>query len=107
MITFDGQVLSNASTFDDDPGIQIKKTKLYNGKQRIDASPETVFEPTFTCYTEDYSEITNIRSKIGLPKTLVIDGVSYLKCYIDNPFKQKMYSPGKWTYTISFTQDTR
>lgn len=104
-IVFDGQTLSNASTYEDNPGILMQKTRLLSGKQYVISSTETVFEPSFTCYTEDSAELTAIRAKIGSKLTLVIDGVSYTKMSIES-YKQREYAPGKWKYEISFAQDT-
>jgi len=104
-ITYNSITLTDASTFEDDPGIILTKTRLYSGKQYVNSSTETIFEPSFVCWTETYSEITSIRALIGSPYTLVIDSTSYTKMYIEK-FKSKQYAPGKWRYEISFTQDT-
>jgi len=104
MIYFDGQLLSNASTYVDDAGVQTKESILYSGKQRVSASRETSFKVSFSCYTENYSEITSLRSKIGEYKTLLIDDVSYESCVITS-FTHKQYAPGKYSYDIGFSQD--
>ena len=104
-ISFGGQTLTDASVFDDDAGVQIKETQLYSGKTHVTSSSETSFKPSFVCYTEDATEITTLRGKIGSPYTLLIDSTSYTSCYISS-FKSRMYAPGKYRYEISFTQHT-
>jgi hypothetical protein len=104
-VSFAGHILSNASTFDDDAGIQIKEDILLSGKNYVSASTETTFKPSFSCYTETLLEITALRGHIGISGTLVIGSDSYINCYIKS-FKSKLYAPGKWSYQISFTQHT-
>ena len=105
MIYFDSQLLSNASTFEDDAGVHTKESILLSGKKRVATSHGTSFKVAFTCYTEDNSEIATLRAKIGEYKTLVIDGVSYDNCTIAS-FKHKQYAPGKYSYEIYFSQDS-
>lgn len=105
MISFSGITLTDASTYEDDAGIVLKETTLLSGKNHVSASSETVFRPSFTCLTEDYSEITSLRALIGSSGTLLIDSTSYTYCYIKS-FKSKQYAPNKWQYEISFTQHT-
>ncbi len=105
MIYFDGQLLSNASTYEDDAGVITKESTTLTGKKRVSTSHETSFKVSFSCYTEDLSEITVLKNKIGEFKTLVIDGVSYETCAI-NLFKHKQYAPGKYYYEIGFSHDS-
>lgn len=105
MIYFDGQMLSNASTYDDDAGVQTKESILHSGKKRVATSHETFFKVSFTCYTEDFNEIQTLQSKIGYYKILIIDGVSHDGCVI-NSFSYRQYAPGKYSYNIGFSQDS-
>jgi hypothetical protein len=104
-ITFNGQTLTNASTYEDDAGVKIKETTLMSGETHVSASSKTSFKPSFTCYPDTASEITTLRGLIGSPCTLIIDSTSYTNCYISS-FKSKQFAPGKYQYTISFVQHT-
>jgi hypothetical protein len=104
-VIFDGQVLTNASNFDDDAGVICEETVLHSGKIFINTCSVTAFRPSFTCLTESIYEIRNLKSKIGQKLTLTIDGTDYLKCAIKS-FKSKQYAPGKYKYDIGFTQET-
>lgn len=104
-VSFGGQELGNASVWEDDAGIICNATRLLSGKIYIQASAETSFTPSFSCLTEDASEITALRGKIGTGATLTINDDSYSNCYIKT-FKSKEFAPGKYQYSISFVRHT-
>lgn len=104
-ITFDSLELKNPEPFERDWGVQTNETKLYSGKTAVQASAETRLAVTFKCYTETYTDISNLRAKIGAPYTLSIDGTNYTQCYITS-FKEEEWSSGKYNYEVEFVQDT-
>lgn len=104
-ITFDSIALTNPEPFERDWGVQTNEEKLYSGKTAMQTSTETRLAVSFRCETETYSDISNLRTKIGLKKTLSIDGTNYTNCVITS-FKEKMWAKGKYTYEASFVQQT-
>lgn len=104
-IVFDGITLSNPAPFEKDWGVQAKDTKLYSGKTYIQASTETRLAAAFKCETETYSDVSNLRAKIGTKATLTIDGSNYTNCAITS-FKESEWAAGKYTYEVSFIQQT-
>lgn len=104
-ITFDSITLTNPEVFDKDWGIQLKEEKLYSGKTIIQTSTETRLSIKFKCHTTTYIDISNLKAKIGLSKTLIIDGTSYTKCYI-NSFTESEWFTGKYEYEVGFIQET-
>lgn len=105
-VTFDGVVLKRPSfpSFDRSP--ITNETVLVSGKRAVQASTELGFKVTFTCYTNQVSDISNLREKIGRPYTLVIDGTSYTNCYIKPPWKEGKIDDENWEYVVSFVRDT-
>ncbi len=104
-ITFDSITLTNPEPFDKDWGVQANEEKLYSGKTAIQTTTETRLAVAFKCETETYTDISNLRAKIGLKKTLTIDGTDYTNTVIKS-FNEKEWTPGKYTYEISFIQQT-
>ena len=97
--------------------------------EKISAKGAYTFEASFRCRTPTYSIITSLqalRGHIGLQvmasgkvriqttggtkATLVINGTSYLNCYIsdlDDPHEVPSTLPfTEWEFTISFVQET-
>jgi hypothetical protein len=104
-ITFDSIELKNPEPFDIDRQVIIADTVLLSGKHSIQATTETAILCTITGYTDTESNITNLRAKIGLEKSLVVDSDTYTKCYISS-FTSKLWAKGEWIYTVGFKQDT-
>jgi len=81
-------------------------------------------EVTFTCLTDDYTDISSLLAKSGhTSKTVLLSGKtsvqstgtvgtlsigsdSYTKCSINGPVQVEEVSPVWWRYTVSFVQDT-
>lgn len=107
-VTFNGVALIKPSLpeFDRNPITNV--TVLASGERSVQASNKLGFEVTFTCYTTDYLDIVNLRSLVGNPWTLVIDGDSYTNCYIKAPWRERKINtnPETWRYTVSFVRDT-
>ncbi len=104
-ITFDSIELINPEPFDKDWGVQTQETKLYSGKTAVQSSAQTRLAVTFKCNTETYTDISNLKAKMGSPYTLVIDSNSYTNCYITS-FKEQEWATGKYEYEVGFVQDT-
>jgi hypothetical protein len=104
-VTFDGQILSNASPFKNDRGIQVNETDLQSGELFVSGSTKKRFRPSFKCYTEDINELIALDSKIGTFGTLVIDSASYTNCMMTK-FVSDENGLGKYPYEIAFTQHT-
>lgn len=106
LVTFDGIELKNPVIFNKEHNPITGQTILLSGKQATQTSTETALSVSFRCSTETYSDVSNLRAKIGLKKTLVIDGTNYTKCSISGIFKEREWYPGKWEYEMEFIQDT-
>jgi len=61
-------------------------------------------DPTFDCYTEDYSEISSLLKLRSTYGTLVVDGVTVNDCRISSISKihEVKRGSGKYTYSIIF-----
>lgn len=104
-VLFDSVELKDPERFERDWGVQINETKLYSGKTAVQSSAQTRLAVAFKCFTETYTDISNLKAKIGSPYTLAIDGTNYTKCYI-NSFAEREWFTGKYEYDVSFVQDT-
>ena len=106
LVTFDSVELKKPIIFDRDSNPLTGKTILLSGKHSTQTSTETALSIAFRCSTETYSDVSNLRAKIGLKKTLSIDGTDFTKCSISGKFKEREWYPGKWEYEVGFIQDT-
>ncbi len=106
LVTFDTIDLINPEPFDRGDNVLTGITLLLSGKQSTQTSTETTLSISFRCQTETYSDISNLRAKIGLKKTLTINGTDFLKCSISGKFIENEWAPGKWKYAVGFIQDT-
>jgi hypothetical protein len=108
MATFDGTPFSPIKVHENEVEFEINETTLLSGKNSIQVNSEQKFARTYECFTEDYSEISNLLAKIGTAGTLAVDSNSYDNCYISTPFsyKEVIMGSGKYTYTITFKRDT-
>jgi len=88
--------------------IDVNEKKLYpSGKlyaklgTRINSFPRS-----YDCYSESTSEIDALLSKMGAFGTLVVNGETFINCYISeiSDKKELIRGSGKWTYTIKFSQ---
>ena len=96
---------------------------------KIDAKAGYTFETTLRCRTATYSVITNLQALYGhigtqvmasgktriqttggTKATLVLNGVTYLNCYIANMSDPREVARSlpftEWEFTISFVQET-
>ena len=64
------------------------------------------FPRSYKCYTEDYTDISNLVDQIGIFETLVVGTTSYSNCRISNlnSIYEIVRGSGKWTYNIEFSQ---
>lgn len=104
-ITFGGVPLVRPSLPEYDRSPITNVTTLASGRRSVQASDELGFSVTFTCYSDTYSDVTDLRDLIGSANTLVIDGVSYPDCFI-NGWKEKKIDNTNWQYTVGFVRDT-
>lgn len=104
-VLFDSVELKNPEPFDRNNNPIANQTILLSGKRSVQMTTETALSITFRCSTETYSDISNLGAKIGLQKTLAINGTNFTKCVISS-FRKKEWIPGKWTYEVGFVQDT-
>lgn len=105
LVTFDSVTLVNPEPFDRNINPIANQTILLSGKRSVQMTTETALSIIFKCSTETYSNITDLEAKIGLQKTLAINGTNFTKCVISS-FRKKEWIPGKWTYEVAFIQDT-
>ena len=106
LVTFDGVELKNPAPFNLYHNPVTKSKLLLSGKNSVQNSTETALSVTFKCNTEDHADIVNLRAKIGLKKTLSINGTDYTKCVISGKFREKEWCVDKWDYDVGFIQDT-
>jgi len=103
-ITFDSVELTNPEVFEQKHNVLTKATTLLSGKTSVQSTSETHLTVSFRCLTETYSDITDLKAKIGSKYVLSIDGTTY-NCYISK-FSEKELAPGIYEYTVSFIEDT-
>jgi len=104
-VTFDGVNLSRPSFPEFHRSPITNETVLVSGKRSVQSTDELGFRVTFRCWTNDQSDISNLRAKIGSPYTLVVDGVSYTNCYISRWTETKV-DDLNWAYSVGFVRDT-
>ena len=104
-ITFDSIELKNPQIFDKTWGAIANQTTLLSGKRSVQGSSEIALAVSFKCSTETYSDVSNLRAKIGSAHSLVIDSDTYTNCYIAS-FTEREWFPDKWEYEVSFVRDT-
>ena len=106
-VSFGGVTLGCYQAGDLSFDIVSKATTLLTGDTFVSlASSAPSFPRTFNCYTADYTEISQLQAKIGDFSTLIIDGVSYINCYISSfgNIHELILGSGKYTYEIKFGQ---
>lgn len=76
------------------------------GKSSVQSSTELGYHVTYSCFTVTYSNVTDLRAKIGTKYTLV-DDYGSRSAYISAFRVVKIdSSPDYWRYVISFVADT-
>mgnify|MGYP000924045155 CR=1 FL=1 len=106
-VTFAGFPVSAYQDSEINYQITANEVQLYNGEIFGTLSPITQnFPRSFDCYTEDYTEISNLAGKIGTFGELVIGGESFSNCYISSlgSIKEVWRGSGHYTYTIKFSK---
>ena len=104
-VTFDNVPLQNPEPVELDYQPIVNDTVLLSGKHSIQGSSETAILCTIKCHTDTYTNVSNLRAKIGAAKSLVIDGSTYTKCWISS-WSETEWADGKWEYTVGIKQDT-
>jgi len=104
-VTFDSVTLVNPEPFERNINPIASQTILLSGKRSVQMTTETALSISFRCSTETYSNVTDLEAKIGVQKTLTINGTNFTKCVISS-FRKREWFPGYWTYEVSFVQDT-
>ncbi|MCK5431638.1 MAG: hypothetical protein KAJ03_02780 [Gammaproteobacteria bacterium] len=102
-ITFDSVALTNPTPFEEVHGITITETLLLSGKTKIQSSATHRKKVGFDCLTETYTDISNLRAKIGTKAILSIDGDT-CNAYITSFTETEIY-PNRWQYAVEFTED--
>ena len=105
LVTFDSVELKNPEPFDRNVNPIANQTILLSGKRSVQMTTETALSIAFRCSTGTYSNISDLEAKVGLQKTLAINGTNFMKCVISS-FTKKEWIPGEWTYEVGFVQDT-
>lgn len=106
-VTFAGLPVSVWQEYEKNYSITAREVQLYKGDLFGAISPVTRdFPRAFDCFTEDYSEISNLVSKIGTFGELVIENETYQNCYIAEfgAIREIIRGSGKYTYSIKFSQ---
>ena len=107
-ITFDGVTLVNPSTYTPDYQPRTKETILLSGKSSVQSSTELGYHVSYSCFTPTYSNVTDLRAKIGTKYSLVDDyNAGGINAYISAFSVTKIVStPDYWRYNVSFIADT-
>ncbi len=106
-VAFTGLQVSAYQEYEKNYSITTREVQLYKGDIFGAISPVTRdFPRAFDCFTEDYSEISNLVSKIGTFGELVIGNTTYQNCYIAEfgAIREIIRGSGKYTYSIKFSQ---
>ncbi len=106
-VTFAGLPVSAYQDSEINYVIVAKEVQLYKGDYFAALSQKTrTFPRSFDCYTEDYTEISNLVKKIGTFETLTIEGENFSDCYISDlgAIKEIVRGSGKFTYSIKFSK---
>lgn len=104
-ITFDSIELKAPSPFIKVPVIQLGDTVLLSGKHSLQPSTETALNVAFSCFTDTYSDISNLFAKVGAIYSLVINSEAARTCSISS-WSEIEDPPGWWTYVIGFKEET-
>lgn len=107
-VSFDGITLyiKSENPPELDWNIRLTETELHDGRISIQSSTYTAFKVTCDCLTNDYQDIRDLRDRVGLPLTMLYNGVIRENCYISRFDQFKQIKPGLWQFTIGFSQDT-
>jgi hypothetical protein len=106
-VTFAGLPVTAYQDTEKNFTVTAKEVQLYNGDFFAAISnKKRDFPRSFDCYTEDYTEISNLADAIGTFGTLVIEGESFPDCYISDlgAIKEIVRGSGKFTYSIKFSK---
>lgn len=103
-ITFDGVTLVNPSPYTSDYQPRTKETILLSGKRSVQSSTELGYHVSYSCFTLTYSNVTDLRAKIGAEASLV-DDFGTRNAYI-SAFSVVEDPPDIWKYTVSFIGDS-
>lgn len=96
----------NPSPYTPDFQPRTKERIVLSGKSSVQSSPELGYHVTFSCFSEFYSDVTDLRDKIGTIFELVDDhGVknAYISAWTETKIVSK---PPYWRYIVSFIADT-
>lgn len=104
-VTFGSIELKNPSPFNKTPAIQLKDTVLLSGKHSIQSTVETALSVSFSCFTDTYSDISNLWAKVGAVFSLVIGSEVARNCYISS-WSEVEEPPGWWRYVVGFKEET-
>ena len=105
-ITFDAIPLVNAAPYTPDYQPRTKEEILLSGKSSVQSSTELGYHISFSCFTETYSNVTDLRAKAGAKYSLV-DDYGTRNAYISAFTVTKIVStPDYWRYEVSFIADT-
>jgi len=104
-VTFDSITLKNPSPFNKQPAIQLKDTILLSGKHSIQSTTETALSVSFDCFTDTYSDVSNLWAKVGAVYSLVIGSEAARNCFISG-WSEIEDPPGWWQYRINFKEQT-
>jgi len=72
----------------------------------VQTTTETGRRIKIECCTQTYSDVSNLVAKIGLKKTLIIDGTTYTNCVIKSWDRLEQDPSGNWWYAVTFVQET-
>lgn len=107
-VSFDGITLyiKSENPPELDWNIRLTETELHDGRISIQSSTYTAFKVVCECLTNDYQDIRDLRDRVGIPLTLLYNGVIRENTYISRFDSYKQIKSGLYQFTIGFSQDT-
>jgi hypothetical protein len=107
--TFAGISLPNAVYSGGEIEILQSRTVLHSGKIAVDIGTIPANRKSFTCMSNEKTLYTSLYNLIGTKGTLVMDGETYMKCYISSMSDSRIIGDGTkrlYQWDLSFEQET-
>lgn len=104
--TFDGVVLRNIQSREGEDVAGTEK-RLMSGFYNVQTSAIRPYKETLVCHTETWSDVSNIRAKIGTTARLIITGtndpIDLNNVIIVGKVPWTIWGKG-WEYSVTFAQ---
>jgi hypothetical protein len=105
-VTFDGVSLANVQPREGEDGAGTQR-RLISGYYNVQTSAVRPYMETFVCHTEDWTDVSAIRAKIGTTGRLIItdanDAIDLNNVIIVGSVAWSAWGMG-WEYRVTFAQ---